>query len=63
MLFETRVSRLPTPGSEHRQHPGVKQDKTGILTTINSCFDEISLYIKEKKTWDRGFLIDTGTIV
>ncbi len=50
MLFETRVSRLPTPGSEHRQHPGVKQDKTGILTTINRCFNEIGLYIPVKKT-------------
>ena len=50
MLFETRVSRLPTPGSEHRQHPGVKQDKTGILTTTNRCFNEIGLYIPVKKT-------------
>ena len=48
MLFETRVSTMLRPGSEHSQHPGVKQPEKGILRTKSMYSCEISLYVLPK---------------
>ena len=48
MLFETRVSTMLRPGSEHSQHPGVKQPEKGILRTKSMYSCEISLYVLAK---------------
>ena len=54
MLFETRVSTILRPGSEHSQHPGVKQPEKGILRTKSMCSCEISLYILAKHIGEKA---------